>query len=306
MKALCWQGKKNITVENVKDPSIVQDRDAIIKVTKTAICGSDLHLYNGMIPTMESGDILGHEFMGEVIEVGLGNEKLKRGDRVIVPFTIACGACFFCKNQFFSACDNSNPNAKMLESLYGSSGSGLFGYSHMMGGYPGGQAEYVRVPFSDVGPFVIPPEVEDEQVLFLTDILPTAFMAAENCGLKGGETVAIWGCGPVGLLSISCAYLLGAKRVISIDHVPARLKLASEKAKAETINFDNEDVIEKLRSMTGGRGPDACIDAVGMEAHGSKGSDWLRNGSFTCAARGDSGLSKVRNSFDSWRLRGLA
>lgn len=269
MKALCWQGKKKVSVETVKDPAILSPRDAIIKITKTAICGSDLHLYNGMIPTMQAGDVLGHEFMGEVVEVGPENKKIKRGDRVVVPFTIACGSCFFCSNNLFADCDNSNPNAKMAETLYGASGSGLFGYSHLYGGFSGGQAEFVRVPFSDVGPFVIPPELNDEQVLFLTDILPTAYMAAENCMLKGGETVAIWGCGPVGLLTIKCAFLLGAQRVIAIDEVDSRLRLASEFGHADTINFKKEDVSERLKNMTGGRGPDACIDAVGMEAHGT-------------------------------------
>lgn len=268
MKALCWHGKQKVSIDNVDDPKLVSPRDAIIKITKTAICGSDLHIYNGVVPTMESGDVLGHEFMGEVVEVGPENQKLKKGDRVVVPFTISCGGCFFCKKQYYSACDNSNPNAKIAEKAYGSSGAGLFGFSHMFGGFSGGQAEYVRVPFSDVGPYVIPNGIEDEKVLFLTDILPTGYMAAENCGLVGGETVAVWGCGPVGQLAIQSAFLLGAERVIAIDHVKSRLRMAAEHNKAETINFDEENVEEKLRSMTGGRGPDACIDAVGLEAHG--------------------------------------
>lgn len=217
---------------------------------------------------MESGDVLGHEFMGEVVEVGSENKKLKKGDRVIVPFTISCGACFFCKNQYYSACDNTNPNAQIAAKAYGSSGAGLFGFSHMFGGFSGGQAEYVRVPFSDIGPYVIPPGIEDERVLFLTDILPTGYMAAENCDIRGGETIAVWGCGPVGQLAIQSAFLLGADRVIAIDNVKSRLRMAATHNKADVINFDEENVEERLRTLTGGRGPDACIDAVGLEAHG--------------------------------------
>jgi len=269
LKALCWQGKENVKVETVPDPKLINAHDAIIKVSSTAICGSDLHLYDGYIPTMEPGDILGHEFMGEVVEVGSEVKKLKIGDRVIVPFTIACGNCYFCQHDMWSLCDNSNPNAWMLEKAYGYAGSGLFGYSHMMGGYAGGQAEYVRVPFADVGPFKVPDDLRDEQVLFLTDIFPTGYMAAENCGIKPGDVVAIWGCGPVGQFAIQSAYLLGAERVIAIDWVPERLKMAQEKSKAETLNYEDENIVEKLREMTGGRGPDACIDAVGMEAHGT-------------------------------------
>jgi threonine dehydrogenase-like Zn-dependent dehydrogenase len=269
MQAVCWEGKKNIQVLNVPDPSIINSRDAVIKVTTTAICGSDLHLYDGYIPTMQKGDILGHEFMGEVIEVGTGVPNLKAGDRVVVPFTIACGNCFFCRRELWAACDNSNPNAWTAETLYGFSGSGLFGYSHMMGGYAGGQAEYVRVPFADVGPLKVPDGLSDEQVLFLSDIFPTGYMAAENCNIQPGDTVAVWGCGPVGQFAIKSAYLLGAERVVAIDHVPARLKLAAEEGKAETINFDNEEVYDKLTQMTGGMGPDSCIDCVGLEAHGT-------------------------------------
>lgn len=268
MRAVCWYGKHDVRVMNVPDPQILNPRDAIIKVTTTAICGSDLHLYNGYIPTMEAGDILGHEFMGEVVELGSDVKNLKVGDRVVVPFTIACGNCFFCKKECWSACDNSNPKAHLLEMLYGYSASGLFGYSHMMGGYAGGQAEYVRVPFADVGPLKIPDSLQDEHVLFLTDIFPTGYMAAENCNIEQGDSVAVWGCGPVGQFTIKSAYLLGAEKVFAIDHIPERLKMAAEQCGAITINFDNEDVYEKLRDLTGGRGPDSCIDAVGLEAHG--------------------------------------
>jgi threonine dehydrogenase-like Zn-dependent dehydrogenase len=270
MRALCWHGSRDVRVERVPDPEIVNPRDAIVKVTSTAICGSDLHLYNGVIPTMRSGDILGHEFMGEVVEVGPGSRTLGIGDRVVVPFAIACGACFFCRETLTSLCDNTNPNAHMAEALYGFSGSGLFGYSHLYGGYPGGQAEYVRVPFADVGAFRVPERLADEQVLFLSDVLPTGYMAAENCGIRPGDTVAVWGCGPVGLLAIRSAYLLGADRVIAIDRWPARLRLAESHAKAETLDYaDVGDVVEELKQRTGGRGPDACIDAVGTEAHGT-------------------------------------
>jgi threonine dehydrogenase-like Zn-dependent dehydrogenase len=268
MRALCWYGTDDVRVARVPEPEILNPRDAIIKVTLTAICGSDLHLLDGFIPTMRSGDILGHEFMGEVVEVGRDTTKLKKGDRVVVPFTIACGRCFFCDRQLWSACDNSNPNAWMAEKLYGFSSSGLFGYSHMMGGYAGGQAEYVRVPFADVGPIKVPPELSDEQVLFLSDIFPTGYMAAENCGIQPGDTVAVWGCGPVGQFAIQSAWMLGAGRVIAIDREPERLRMAVEKGKAETISYEHQDVFEALRDMTG-HGPDACIDAVGLEAHGT-------------------------------------
>ena len=268
MRALCWYGKDDVRVERVPDPEIVNPRDAIIKVTSTAICGSDLHLYDGYIPTMQKGDILGHEFMGEVVELGSAVRNLKKGDRVIVPFTIACGNCYFCQHNLWSLCDNSNPNAWMVEKLYGASPAGLFGYSHMMGGYAGGQAEYVRVPFADVGPFKIPDDLTDEQVLFLTDILPTAYQAAENGNIQRGDTVAIWGGGPVGQLAVKSAYLLGAERVILIDRVAGRLSLARDQGKAETIDFSADSVLEELKELTGGRGPDVCIDAVGLEAHG--------------------------------------
>jgi threonine dehydrogenase-like Zn-dependent dehydrogenase len=268
MKALCWFGKNEVRVENVPDPKILNPRDAIIKITSTAICGSDLHLYDGYIPTMEAGDILGHEPMGEVVEVGSENKALKVGDRVVVPFTISCGNCFFCQKELWSLCDNSNPKAWIAEKLYGYSPSGLFGYSHMTGGYAGGQAEYLRVPFADVGPLVIPEDIPDEKVLFLSDIFPTGYMAAENCDIEAGDTVAVWGCGPVGQFAIKSAWMLGAGRVIAIDEVPERLQMAREEGKAETLDFFDEDIFNKLKEMTGGRGPDRCIDAVGLEAHG--------------------------------------
>lgn len=269
MRAVCWNGKNEMRVMNVPDPKIINPHDAIIKITTTAICGSDLHLLDGYIPTMEKGDIVGHEFMGEVVETGPEVRKLRKGDRVVVPFTIACGQCFFCQKELWSLCDNTNPNARMLEKMYGYSGSGLFGYSHLYGGYAGGQAEYARVPFADVGPIKIPEGLSDEQVLFLSDIFPTGYMAAENCHIQPGDTVAIWGCGPVGQFAIKSAWLLGAERVIAIDQVPERLRLAETAGQAETINFSETDVFDELKERTGGRGPDACIDAVGLEAHGT-------------------------------------
>lgn len=267
MKALCWHGKEDVRIETVPDPKLIDSRDAIVKVTATAICGSDLHLYDGYMPTMESGDVLGHEFMGEVMEVGSGNTTLTRGDRVVVPFAIACGNCFFCKKEMYSLCDTSNPNAEVARKAMGHSPAGLFGYSHMLGGFAGGQAEYVRVPFSDVGPLKIPPGLQDEQVLFLSDVFPTGYMAAENCQMEPGDTIAVWGCGPVGQFAIQSAWLLGAGRVIAIDAVAERLRMAERHGKAETINFEKEDVYERLMQMTKGRGPDRCIDAVGAEAH---------------------------------------
>src|ERR1051326_739489 len=268
MKALCWFGKHDVRIEDVPDPAILNPRDAIVKISSTAICGSDLHLYDGFIPSMAQGDILGHEFMGEVVEVGPEVNKLKPGDRVVVPFTIACGSCFFCRRELWSLCDNSNPNAWIAEKMYGSSGSGLFGYSHMMGGYAGGQAQYARVPFADVGPLKIENGFKDEQVLFLSDIFPTGYMAAENCNIQTGDTVAVWGCGPVGQFAIRSAFLLGADRVIAVDRIPARLRMAREGG-AEIVNYEaNSDIVEILKQMTGGLGPDSCIDAVGMEAHG--------------------------------------
>jgi threonine dehydrogenase-like Zn-dependent dehydrogenase len=274
MKATCYYGKEDIRVERVPDPQILNPRDAIVKITSTAICGSDLHIYDGFIPTMQTGDILGHEFMGEVVEVGPGNEKLKVGDRVVVPFTISCGHCYFCHKQLWSLCDNSNPNAWMAEKLAGYSGSALYGYSHLYGGYPGGQAEYARVPFADVGPIKVPETLSDEQVLFLSDIFPTGYMAAENCDIQGGDTIAVWGCGPVGQFAIQSAYLLGAERVIAIDRFPERLALAASNGKAQVLNYEQVDVYEALREMTGGQGPDACIDAVGLESHGTTLDAW--------------------------------
>ncbi|MFL6237218.1 MAG: zinc-dependent alcohol dehydrogenase [Thermoanaerobaculia bacterium] len=270
MRAVCWNGKTDIRVETVPDPEILNPRDAVVKITATAICGSDLHLYDGYIPTMKKGDILGHEFMGEVVELGREVKNLKIGDRVVVPFTIACGQCFFCQKGLWSACDNSNPNAWMMEKAYGASGSGLFGYSHMMGGYAGGQAEYARVPFADVGPLKVPDGLDDEKVLFLSDIFPTGYMAAENCNLQPGDTVAVFGCGPVGQFAIQSAWMLGAGRVIAIDRFPERLLLAESWGRAETVDYEEADgIVDLLRDMTGGFGPDACIDAVGMEAHGT-------------------------------------
>ncbi len=269
MKACCWYGKNDVRVETVPDPKIENPRDAIIKVNLAAICGSDLHLLHGAVPSMESGDILGHEFMGEVMEVGAGNHKLRRGDRVVVPFAIACGSCFYCRNQMWSLCDNSNPNAGKLEKMYGQSSAGLFGHSHLFGGYAGGQAEYVRVPFADVGPMKIPDSIDDERALFLSDIFPSGYEAAENCGIQPGDTIAVWGCGPVGLFAIKSAYLLGAERVIALDTYPERLEMAVESCRAYALNYEKVNVVEKLKQMTGGRGPDACIDAVGFEAHGT-------------------------------------
>lgn len=269
MRAVCWYGSEDLRVENVPEPKILNSRDAIVRITTTAICGSDLHIYGGYIPMMEKGDILGHEFMGEVVEVGSKVNKLKAGDRVVVPFTICCGECFFCKNQMWSLCDNSNPDAAMAEKLYGYTGAGLFGYSHIFGGFAGGQAEYARVPFADVISLKVDGRLSDEQVLFLSDILPTGYQAAENCGIRKGDIVAVWGCGPVGQLAIKSAWLLGAARVIALDHILFRLEMARSHGKAEVLNYSHTDVVEKLKEMTGGRGPDACIDAVGMEAHGT-------------------------------------
>ena len=269
MKANCWIEKKKVRVEDVPDPRILNSRDAIVRISSTAICGSDLHLVNGFVPTMEKGDILGHEFMGEVMEVGRGVKNLKAGDRVVVPFPIACGECNACRRDLFSLCENSNPNAWMAEKMWGHSGAGVFGYSHLTGGYAGGQAEFARVPFADVGPLKVPAGLTDEQVLFLSDILPTGWMGAEMCDIKPGDIVAVWGAGPVGQFAIVSAFLLGAEQVIAIDRFPYRLQMAREGAKAtHTINYEEESVLERLRELTGGRGPDACIDAVGMEAHG--------------------------------------
>jgi len=268
MKATCWHGVNDVRVEQVPDPRILNPGDAIVKISSTAICGSDLHLYDGYVPTMEAGDILGHEFMGEVVEIGSKVSRLKVGDRVVVPFPIACGHCFFCEQKLFSVCENSNPNAHLAEKMWGHSPAGIFGYSHLTGGYAGGQAEYARVPYADVGPLVVPPDLADDKVLFLSDILPTGYMAAEACDIVPGAVVAVWGCGPVGQFAMQSAYLLGAERVIGIDRFPERLDMARDRSRAETINYELVDVPDALRQMTGGRGPDACIDAVGMEAHG--------------------------------------
>lgn len=269
MRASSWMGPKKIEVVEVPDPKILNKRDAIIRITSTAICGSDLHLYNGFNPTMEPGDILGHEFMGEVVEVGPGVRNLKVGDRVVVPFPIACGNCASCQASLFACCENSNPNAWLAEKMLGHSPAGMFGYSHMTGGFAGGQAEYARVPFADVGPFKVPSHLSDDQVLFLTDILPTGYMGAEMCNLEPGHVVAVWGAGPVGQFAIASARMLGASRIIAIDRFPYRLNMAVERAGAtDAINYEEVDVEEALRDLTAGRGPDACIDAVGMEAHG--------------------------------------
>ncbi|WAS91072.1 zinc-dependent alcohol dehydrogenase [Nannocystis punicea] len=267
MRALCWHGRGDVSIDYVPDPIILEPGDAIVRVTATAICGSDLHLYDGVVPTMEYGDVLGHEPMGEVVEVGKGVTRLRKGDRVVVPFVVACGSCFFCKRGEHSGCDVSNPNAHMALELMGQSPAGLFGYSHMMGGFWGGQAEYLRVPFADVGPIKIESGLSDEQVLFLSDIFPTGYFAADLCGIEAGDTVAVWGCGPVGQMAIRSAWMLGAGRVVAIDRVPERLRMA-EAGKAETIDFEETQVYDRLMEMTRGRGPDRCIDAVGCEAHG--------------------------------------
>jgi threonine dehydrogenase-like Zn-dependent dehydrogenase len=267
MKATCWMGKRHMEVVDVPEPKILNQRDAIVKITSTAICGSDLHLYNGFVPTLKKGDIIGHEFMGEVVEVGRGVKNLKVGDRVVVPFPIACGNCWHCKHNLYAACENSNPNAGLAEKIFGHATCGIFGYSHLTGGYAGGQAEYARVPFADVGPITIEDDLSDEQVLFLSDVLPTGWMGAEMCAIEPGDVVAVWGAGPVGLLAMASAFVLGAERVVAIDRFPYRLRMAREKVGAETLDYSEVDVPEALKELTGGRGPDACIDAVGMEAH---------------------------------------
>jgi threonine dehydrogenase-like Zn-dependent dehydrogenase len=268
MRALCWKGRNTVEVENVPDPKILNDRDAIVRVSSTAICGSDLHLVDGYVPTMKKGDILGHEFMGEVVEVGKGVRKLEVGDRVVVPFPIACGACNACEAELYSLCENTNPNARLAEKLFGHSTAGIFGYSHLTGGFAGGQSEYVRVPFADVGPLKLENGFSDEQVLFLSDVFPTGFMGAELCDIRGGEVIAIWGAGPVGQFAAASAQLLGAERVIVIDRFDYRLRVAERHSRVETLNYEEVDSVpEALKELTGGRGPDACIDAVGMEAH---------------------------------------
>jgi len=265
MKALTWHGKHDIRCESVPDPKIQDGRDAIIKVTACAICGSDLHLFDGVMPEMHSGDVMGHETMGEVVEVGKDNTKLKVGDRVVVPFTISCGECFFCKRGFFSGCERSNPDSSKVRKLWGNSPAGLFGYSHLLGGYSGGQAEYLRVPYADIGPIKVPDGLTDEQVLFLSDIFPTGYMAADFCNIQPGDTIAVWGCGPVGQMAIRSAFMLGAERVIAVDTVPERLALAKASG-AVVLDFMDEDIYDKIMDLTNGRGADACIDAVGTEA----------------------------------------
>lgn len=284
MKALCWNGKHDVAVQDVPDPKIEEPRDVVIRVTSTAICGSDLHLYDGLVQTMQPGDVLGHEPMGEVVEVGPEAGDWKVGDRVVVPFTISCGHCLFCRQSLYSLCDESNPNGELTEKLYGAPAGGIFGYSHMFGGYAGGQAQYLRVPYADVGPIKIPEELSDEQVLFLSDIFPTGYMAAENCDIQPGDTIAVWGAGPVGQFAIRSAFLLGAGRVIAIDNIPERLEMAAQ-AGAETINFQDDDadenLFDQLKELTAGHGPHACIDAVGMEAHGTDPGmiyDWIKMG----------------------------
>jgi threonine dehydrogenase-like Zn-dependent dehydrogenase len=275
MRATCWFGKEDVRVEQVPDPTILNPGDMIIRVTLAAICGSDLHLYGGYIPTMQKGDILGHETMGEVVAIGKSVTKHKVGDRVVIPFSIGCGHCYYCDHDLWSLCDNSNPNAGMAEKMYGSSAAGIYGYSHLFGGYAGGQAEYLRVPYADSNAFRVPEDVGDEQLLMLADVFPTGYMAAENAEIQPGDTVAVWGCGPVGLFAIKSAYLLGAERVIAIDRFPERLALAKEQAGAIPLNYEHVDsVVEALMEMTGGRGPDSCIDAVGMEAHGGGMDGW--------------------------------
>ncbi len=304
MKALCWHGKGDIRCDTVPDPRIEHSRDAIIKVTACAICGSDLHLYNGIMPGMKSGDVLGHETMGEVMELGAEVTNLKVGDRVVVPFTISCGQCFFCKKGLFSGCERSNPNHKAAETLWGHSPAGLFGYSHLLGGYAGGQAEYLRVPYADFGPIKVPASLSDEQVLFLSDIFPTGYMAAELCDIQPGDTIAIWGCGPVGQFAIRSALLLGAGRVIAIDTVPERLALARAGG-AETLDFMQDTIYDRLQEMTSGRGPDACIDAVGTEASGTASADSMLDRVKQAAMLGTDRPHVLRQAINNCRNGGI-
>ncbi len=268
MKAVCWYGTNDVRVETVPDPKIINPRDAILKVTSATICGSDLHIYNGYIPTMEPGDIIGHEFMGEIVDIGNEVKKLKKGDRVVVSSMIGCGQCWYCQQQMWSLCDNSNPKASIQEKVYGYNTSGIYGYSHTFGGYAGAFADYVRLPFADYGAIKVPKDIPDEKLLPISDAFPTGYMGADLCNIHPGDIVAVWGCGPVGQFAMRSAYLLGAERVIGIDRVPERLQLARDFAKADIVNYEEVDVSEALKEMTGGRGPDACIDAVGLEAHG--------------------------------------
>ena len=305
MKALCWHGKYDVRIDTVPDPRIEDPRDAIVKISSTAICGSDLHLYDGYMKTMEEGDVLGHEPMGEVVEVGSAVKKLRVGDRVVVPFTISCGTCFFCSRELYSLCDESNPNAEMAKKVMGHSPAGLFGYSHMLGGFAGGQAEYLRVPYADVSPLKVPAGVPDESLLFLSDIFPTGYMAAENAEIEAGDTVAVWGCGPVGQFSIQSAWMFGAGRVIAIDRVPERLRMAETHGKAETINFEEVDgVYDRLMEMTGGRGPDRCIDAVGAEAHGTGSFDAMLDKAKASVMLGTDRLHALREAIMCCRKGG--
>jgi threonine dehydrogenase-like Zn-dependent dehydrogenase len=270
MRALCWNGINDLRVETVKDPELVNPRDVILKVLLTTTCGSDLHLIDGYIPTMRAGDVIGHEFIGEVVEVGSDVKNVSKGDRVVVPSPVCCGNCWFCAHDMWSLCDNSNPNPELQEPVLGYPTAGIFGYSHAFGGYAGSHAQYMRIPYGDVGCFKVPDGVSNEQALFLSDAAPTGFMGADFCEIKPGHVVAVWGAGGVGLMAMRSAYLLGAERVIAIDRFPERLAMARERVGAETINYAQVDsVVDALKEMTGGRGPDACIDAVGMEAHGT-------------------------------------
>lgn len=303
VKALCWYGKHDVRVKDVPEPTLVNPQDAIVRVPSTAICGSDLHLYDAMLPGLRPGDILGHEFMGIVEEVGPSVEHLHTGDRVVVPAVIACGACQYCLQQMWSLCDNTNPNARLLEVAYGASGAALFGYTHLFGGYPGGQAEYVRVPFADVGPIKVPGHLSDEQVLFLSDILPTGYMAAEQCGIRHGDIVAVWGCGPVGQFAIKSALLLGAHTVIAIDHLPSRLRTAQAQG-ADTIDFGAGRVHDELMERTAGRGPDACIDAVGLELHATGGFGARYDRAKQMAGMGTDRLEPLRQAILACRKGG--
>lgn len=304
MKALCWYGKGDVRIDTVPDPKIADPTDVIIRVTSTAICGSDLHLYDGFMPTMQEGDVLGHEPMGVVVEVGKAVTKLKKGDRVVVPFCIACGSCWFCQRGLFSCCDTSNPNAEMAKKAMGHSPAGLFGYSHMLGGFAGGQAEYLRVPYADVGPVKIPDGMPDEMVLFLSDVFPTGYMATENAEIEKGDTVAVWGCGPVGQFAIKCAWMFGARRVIAIDRVAERLQMAREHGQAETIDFDDVDVYDALMEMTRGRGPDRCIDAVGCEAHATGSLDAVYDKVKTAIMLGTDRVHALREAITCCRKGG--
>lgn len=303
MRALVWHGRNDVRCDTVPDPIIEEPRDAIVKVTATAICGSDLHLYDGYIPAMEDGDILGHEFMGEVVEVGSGNTKLKVGDRVVVPFNISCGECFFCRKGLWSCCERTNRDADKATATYGHNTGGLFGYSHLTGHYPGGQAEYVRVPFADVGPTIVPEGFSDDQMLFLTDILPTGYQGAVYADIEDGDTVAIWGAGPVGQMALRCAKMLGAGHIVVIDRVPERLAMAAE-AGAETINFDDDDVYDRLNKVTNGRGPDRVIEAVGMEAHGTGSWDAVADRALAATGLGSDRIHALRECIRNVRAGG--